>query len=221
LLRHQVALRSLLGTLAAVGCVVAAPASAAAQVVWKGCTDWGCVGQVKMNVAKAGARDITGTSTFSFTTNDEVYFEDLSGLRPKKILQLGLRQPHYMFFGVYAAEEVEALQARYQSQLAGGLVLVLVLMAKGFPEGASAIPATWTARQVEASSVKFTVSARKTARDAFQFRTEATEHRIDGDWIMTKVAPWPDSQSLAGWTALNGATIPSITLGEVRQFRRR
>jgi hypothetical protein len=176
---------------------------------------------VKLNVTKAGGYDIAGTYNFSFFTNDEVSFEELSGLRPKKLLLLSLREPRYFFFGVYGAEEAEALRARYQTQLSGALVLVLVLMAKGFPEGASAIPDTWALRQVDMGWARFTMSARKTARDAFQFRAEAPDHRLDGEWSMTKASPWPDSQSMAGWTAENGATIPSITLGEVRQFRRR
>ena len=215
---------ALLGTLVAFGCVAAVPAPAAAQppqIAWKGCTDWGCIGQVKMNVTKAGDYDIAGTYNFSFFSNDEVAFEELSGLRLRKLLLLSLREPRYLFFGVSGAEEAEALRARYQTQLSGALVLVLVLMAKGFPEGASALPVSWDTRQVDMGWARFNVSAKRTARDAFEFRAEAPDHRIDGEWSMTKLPPWPDSQSMAGWRAANGATIPSITLGEVRQFRRR
>jgi len=176
---------------------------------------------VKMNVTRAGAADIAGSYTFALSTNDEVYFEDLSSLRPKKILQLSLREPNYLFLGVSGAEEAEAVHTRYRAQVSGALVLVLVLMSKGFPEGASAIPATWATRPVDMGWARFSVSAQKTASDAFRFRAEAPEHRLDGDWSMTKATPWPDSQTMAGWTARNGATIPSITLGEVRQLQRR
>jgi len=201
-----------------------APTSTTAQaplVAWKGCTDWGCVGQVKMNVTKAGAADVAGSYSFALATNDELYFEDLSTLRPRKILQTSLREPNYMFLGIAGAEEAEALRTRYQTQLSPALVLVLVLMSKGFPDGVSAIPATWATRQVDMGWARFSVSAQKTAQDAFRFRAEAPDHSLDGDWSMKKVAPWPDSQSMAGWTARNGATIPSITLGELRKLQRR
>ena len=174
-----------------------------------------------MNVTRAGGDDIAGVYNFSFFTNDEVSFEELSSLRPRKLLLLSLREPRYLFFGVYGAEEAEALRSRYQTQISGALALVLVLMAKGFPEGASALPVTWSTRQVDMGWARFNVSSKGTARDAFEFRAEAPDYRIDGEWNMTKPPPWPDSQSMAGWTAANGATIPSITLGEVRQFRRR
>src|SRR5206468_1702885 len=115
----------LLGPLVAFGCVAAVPVPAAAQppqIAWKGCTDWGCIGQVKMNVTKAGDYDIAGTYNFSFFSNDEVAFEELSGLRLRKLLLLSLREPRYLFFGVSGAEEAEALRARYQTQLSGALV---------------------------------------------------------------------------------------------------
>jgi len=208
----------------AFGCLVACPASLAAQpplVTWKSCSDLRCIGQVKMHVTKAAGYDAAGTYNFSFFSNDEIYFEDLSSLRPKKVLHLSPTQPWYMFFGVYGAEEAETLRTRYQTQASGAMLLVLALMAKGFPEGASAIPAAWQSRQVDTGRARFDVSAKRTASDAFLFRVEAPDYRIDGEWVMTKASPWPDSQSLAGWTASNGATIPQITLGEVRQFRRR
>src|SRR5438105_13785897 len=92
---------ALLGTLVAFGCVAAVPVPAAAQppqIVWKGCTDWGCIGQVKMNVTKAGGFDFAGTYNFSFFSNDEVSFEELYGLLPRKILLLSLRDTIYIYF---------------------------------------------------------------------------------------------------------------------------
>src|SRR2546428_4765235 len=87
---------ALLGTLVAFGCVAAVPAPAAAQppqIAWKGCTDWGCIGQVKMNVTKAGGYGIARTYKFSFFSHDQVSFRELSRLRPRKRLLLCLRRP--------------------------------------------------------------------------------------------------------------------------------
>src|SRR5256885_9374784 len=102
---------ALLGTLVAFGCVAAVPVSAAAQppqIAWKGCTDWGCIGQVKMNVTKAGGYDNAGTYNFSFFSNNEGSFEELYRLRSRKSLLLSRREPRCPFFRVYRAVKDQA-----------------------------------------------------------------------------------------------------------------
>ena len=84
-----------------------------------------------------------------------------------------------------------------------------------------AIPTTWDARKVEVDRKSLEVSAKRITRDSFAFRVLGPEHNVEGDWIMTKPPPWPDSQSMAGWMASNGVMIPAMTLGELRQLRRR
>src|SRR3989442_3874074 len=89
---------ALLGTLVAFGCVAAVPVPAAAQppqIAWKGCTDWGCIGQVKMNVTKAGGYYNAGTYNFSFFSKHPSSFRELSGLRTIKLLLFTLRDPRY------------------------------------------------------------------------------------------------------------------------------
>ena len=110
---------------------------------------------------------------------------------------------------------------KYQTRVAQVMILVLSVVAKGFPEGASAMPTTWDMRKVETDRAQFDVSARRITGDSFAFRVLGPNHLVEGDWIMTKVPPWPGSQSMAGWTASNGAAIPGLTLGELRQLRRR
>jgi len=217
LLRDKIALVVL-------GCLLTLPASVAAQpplVTWKGCSDLGCMGQVKMRVTRAVREDAAGTYNFSVFSSNEVLFEDLSITRTRKILHLTQPDSTFLFFGVQNAEEAEAFRVKYQTRVAQVMILVLTVMAKGFPEGASAIPTTWDTRKVEADRTKFDVSAKRITGDSFAFRVLGPEHVVEGDWIMTKVAPWPNTQSMAGWMASNGVTIPPITFGELRQLRRR
>jgi hypothetical protein len=204
--------------------VLALPASAEAQpptVTWKGCSDLGCVGQVKMRVTRAVREDAAGAYTFSVFTNNEVLFEDLSTTRARKLLHLTQPDSTFLFFGVHGVEEAEAFRAKYQTRVAHVMILVLSLMAKGFPDGVGAIPTTWDTRKVETGRTAFEVSAKRVTGDSFAFRVLGPDHVVEGDWIMTKGAPWPSSQSMAGWMAGNGVTIPAMTLGELRQLRRR
>jgi hypothetical protein len=67
----------------------------------------------------------------------------------------------------------------------------------------------------------FDVSARRVTSDSFVFRVTGSEHVLEGDWMMARTSPWPDSQSMAGWMAENGVTIPAMTIGELRRLRRR
>lgn len=211
--------------LAVLGCLLALPAAVLADepplVTWKGCSDLGCMGQIKMRVTRAAREDAAGTYNFSFFTNYEVYFEDVSSTRLQKLLHLTLPDSSFVFFGVHGAEEAEAFRAKYQTRVARVMILVLRLVAKGFPEGAGAMPATWDSRPVELDRSRFDVSARRVTRDSFAFRVQGPDHVVEGDWVLTKLAPWPDGQSMAGWVASNGVTIPAITLGELRQLRRR
>jgi hypothetical protein len=211
-------------TLLVLGCLLAFPASVAAQaplVTWKGCSDLGCMGQVKMRVTRAVREDAAGTYNFSVFTNNEVLFEDLSTTPARKLLHLTQPDSTFLFFGVPNAQEAEAFRAKYQTRVAHVMILVLSLMAKGFPDGVTTIPATWDMRKVETDRTSFDVSAKKVTSDSFAFRVLGPEHVVEGDWIMTKVAPWPSDQSMAGWMASNGVTLPAITLGELRQLRRR
>jgi hypothetical protein len=216
--------RALPRILVALGCVLTFPVSVAAQpplVTWKGCSDLGCMGQVKMRVARAARENAAGTYNFSVFTNHEIYFEDLSSSTTRKILHLTQPDSTFLFFGVHGAQEAEELRAKYQTRVAHVMILVLTLMAKGFPDGVGAIPTTWDSRKVEMDRVQFEVSAKRVTSDSFAFRIQGPDHVVDGDWIMTRVSPWPDSQSMAGWTASNGVTLPALTLGELRQLRRR
>jgi hypothetical protein len=190
-------------------------------VTWRGCSDLGCMGQIKLRVTRAAREDAAGTYNFSFFTNYEVYFEELSASRPRKLLHLTLPDSTFLFSGLQSAEEAEAFRVKYQTRVARVMILVLSLMAKGFPEGASAIPTTWDSRSVELDRMRFDVSARRITRDSFAYRVQGPDHVVEGDWLMTKASPWPDSQSMAGWMASNGVTIPALTLGELRQLRRR
>ena len=211
-------------TLLALGCLLVWPASIAAQpplVTWKGCSDLGCMGQIKMRVTRAVREDAAGTYSFSAFSNHEVYFEDLSGPRPRKILHLTQPDSTFLFFGVQDGQHAEAFRAKYQTRVAHVMILVLTLVAKGFPDGVSAIPTAWDARNVEVDGKSFNVSAKRITRDSFAFRVLGPDHNVEGDWIMTKPQPWPDSQSMAGWLAGNGVPIPAMTLGELRQLRRR
>jgi len=211
-------------TLLALGCLLVLAASVAAQeplVTWKGCSDLGCMGQIKMRVTRAVLEDAAGTYRFSAFPNHEVYFEDLSGPRPRKILHLTQPDSTFLFSGVQDGQDAEALRAKYQTRVAHVMILVLTVVAKGFPDGVSAIPTTWDARKVEVDRKSFDVSAKRVTRDSFAFRVVGSDHNVEGDWIMTKPPPWPDSQSMAGWMAGNGVTMPAMTLGELRQLRRR
>lgn len=211
-------------TLVALGCLLTFPASVTAQpalVSWKGCSDLGCVGQVKLRVTRAAREDAAGTYSFSVSPSNEIYFEDLSGSQARKILHLTQPDSTFLFLGVQDAKDAEAFRAKYQSRVAHVVILVLALMAKGFPDGASSIPTTWDSRKVERDRTQFDLSARRVTADSFAFRVLGPEHVVEGDWIMTKAAPWPDSQPMAGWMASNGVTIPAMTLGELRQLRRR
>ncbi len=211
-------------TLVALGCLLALPVSLEAQsplVTWKGCSDLGCMGQVKMRVTRAVREDATGTYNFSVFTNNEVLFEDLSATRARKILHLTQPDSTFLFFGVHGAQDAEAFRVKYQARVAHVMILVLSLMAKGFPDGVGAIPPAWDMRKVEEDRAQFDLSAKRITPDSFAFRVLGREHVVEGDWIMTKTVPWPNSQSMAGWMASNGVTIPAMTLGELRQLRRR
>jgi len=179
------------------------------------------MGQVKMRVTRAVREDAAGTYHFAGFTNNEVLFEDLSTPRPRKILHLTQPDSTFLFFGVKDAQEADAFRAKYQTRVAHVMILVLTLVAKGFPDGVSAIPTAWDARNVEVDGKSFNVSAKRITRDSFAFRVLGPDHNVEGDWIMTKPQPWPDSQSMAGWLAGNGVPIPAMTLGELRQLRRR
>jgi hypothetical protein len=181
----------------------------------------GCVGQVKMRVTRAVREEAAGSYTFTFFTNHEVAFEELSSPRPRKLLHLTQPDSTFLFFGVQDAQDAEAFRVKYQTRVARVMILVLSLMAKGFPDGAAALPTTWDSRKVELDRTTFEVSARRVTADSFAFRVQGPEHVVEGDWILKKPAPWPDSQSMAGWMASNGVTIPAMTLGELRQLRRR
>jgi hypothetical protein len=211
--------------LVVLGCILAFPAALLADepplVTWKGCSDLGCMGQIKMRVLRAAREDAAGTYNFSVFTNYEVSFEDLSSSRPRKLLHLTRPDSTFLFFGVQGAEEAEAFRAKYQTRVARVMILVLRLVATGFPEGASALPTTWDSRPVDLDRSRFEVSAKRVTRDSFAFRVQGPDHVVEGDWVITKVAPWPDNQSMGGWIASNGASIPNLTLGELRQLRRR
>jgi len=207
------------------GCLLAFPATVPAEeaplVTWKGCADLACMGQIKMRVMRAAPEDAAGTYNFSFFSNYEVYFEDLSGPRPRKLLHLTQPDSTFLFSGVQSAEEAEAFRTKYQTRVARVMILVLRAVAAGFPEGAGALPTTWDARSVELDRSRFDVATRRVTHDSFVFRVRDPDHVVEGDWIITKLAPWPDSRSMAGWIASNGVTIPNLTLGELRQLRRR
>jgi hypothetical protein len=207
------------------GCLLALPATLRAEeaplVTWKGCSDLACMGQIKMRVRLAAPEDAAGTYNFSFFTNYEVYFEDLSGPRPRKLLHLTQPDSTFLFSDVQSAEEAEAFRTKYQTRVARVMILVLRVVAAGFPEGAGALPTTWDSRSVELDRSRFDVAARRVTHDSFVFRVQDPDHVVEGDWIITKLAPWPDSKSMAGWIASNGVTIPNLTLGELRQLRRR
>ena len=66
----------------------------------------------------------------------------------------------FLFFGVQGAEEAEAFRAKYQTRVASVMILVLRLMAMGFPEGAGALPTTWDSRPVDLDRSRFEISAR-------------------------------------------------------------
>ena len=174
-----------------------------------------------MRVTRAVREDAAGTYNFSVFTNNEVLFEDLSATRARKLLHLTQPDSTFLFFGVQGVEEAEAFRAKYQTRVAHVMILVLSLMAKGFPDGVGAIPTTWDTRKVETDRTAFDVSAKRVTGDSFAFRVLGPDHFVEGDWIMTKSAPWPSDQSMAGWMAGNGVPIPAMTLGELRQLRRR
>jgi len=206
------------------GCLLASAVDAVAQtplVTWKTCSDLGCIGQVKLRATRAPREDAAGTYTFTVFSNYEIHFEDRSSPQTRKLLHLTEPDSTFLFFGVHDAQDAEALRAKYQTRVARLVILVLTLLAKGFPDGASALPLTWDSRKVEVDRTAFDVSARRVTRDSFVFRVTGPDHVLEGDWVMTRTSPWPDSQSMAGWTASNGATIPAMTLGELRQMRRR
>ncbi len=179
------------------------------------------MGQIKMRVTRAAREDVAGTYNFSVFTNYEVSFEDLSGSRPRKLLHFTQPDSSFLFFGVQGAEEAEAFRAKYQTRVARVMILVLRLMATGFPEGAGALPKTWDSRPVDLDRSRFEISARRVTGDSFAFRVQGPDHVVEGDWGIAKATPWPDSQPMAGWVAGNGVTIPNMTLGELRQLRRR
>ena len=187
--------------LVVLGCLLAFPAALLADapplVTWKGCSDLGCMGQIKMRVTRAAREDVAGTYSFSVFTNYEVSFEDLSGSRPRKLLHFTQPDSTFLFFGVQGAEEAEAFRAKYQTRVARVAILVLRLMATGFPEGAGALPATWDSRPVDLDRSRFEISARKVAGDSFAFRVQGPDHVVEGDWGIAQAAPWPDSQSMA------------------------
>ena len=211
--------------LVVLGCLPAFPAGLLAEepplITWKGCSDLGCAGQIKMRVTRAPFEDVTGTFQFSFFTNYEVLFEDLSRTGTRKLLHMTQPDSTFLFSGVQGAEEAEAFRAKYQTRVARLMILVLRGVAAGFPQGAAALPTTWDSRQVELDRARLDVSARRVTRDSFAFRVLGAEYVLEGDWIITKLAPWPDSRSMAGWIASNGVAIPNLTLGELRQLRRR
>jgi hypothetical protein len=95
-------------------CLLAFPAALLADapplVTWKGCSDLGCMGQIKMRVTRAAREDVAGTYNFSVFTNYEVSFEDLSGSRPRKLLHFTQPDSSFLFFGVQGAEEAEAFR---------------------------------------------------------------------------------------------------------------
>src|SRR5262245_54545512 len=179
------------------------------------------MGQVTMRVTRAVREDAAGTYHFSGFTNNEVLFEDLSTPRPRKILHLTQPDSTFLFFGVKDAQEADAFRAKYQARVAHVMILVLSLTAKGFPDGAGAIPATWDTRKGEVGRTSVGLSASPGHAGSFAVPRPRPQPLVEGDWIMTKVAPWPNSQSMAGWMAGNGVAIPGMTLGELRQLRRR
>ena len=211
--------------LVALGCILAFPAMLLADepplVTWKGCSDLGCMGQIKMRVTRAAREDAAGTYNFSFFTNYEVYFEDVTTAPARKLLHLTQPDSTFVFSGVQGAEEAESFRAKYQTRVARVMILVLRLVAAGYPEGAGALPTTWDSRPVELDRSRFEVWARRVTRDSFVFRVQGSDYLVDGDWVITKQTPWPDSRPMAGWIASNGVTIPNITLGDLRQLRRR
>jgi hypothetical protein len=210
--------------LVVLGCLLASAADAVAQpplVTWKTCSDLGCIGQVKLRATRAAREDAAGTYNFTVFSNYEIYFEDLSSSRTRKLLHMTEPDSTFLFLGVHDAQDAEAFQAKYQTRVARLVILVLSLMAKGFPDGASALPTTWDSRQVEMDRTSFDVSARRITSDSFVFRVTGPDHVLEGDWVMARTAPWPDSQSMAGWMAGNGVTIPAMTIGELRRLRRR
>ncbi|MGH7305376.1 MAG: hypothetical protein ACRELZ_18995 [Candidatus Rokuibacteriota bacterium] len=210
--------------LVVLGCLLASAADAVAQpplVTWKTCSDLGCIGQVKLRATRAAREDAAGTYNFTVFSNYEIYFEDLSSSRTRKLLHMTEPDSTFLFFGVQDAQDAEALRAKYQTRVARLVILVLTSMAKGFPDGAGALPRTWDSRTVEIDRTTFEVSARRVTSDSFVFRVTGPHHVLEGDWVMTRTSPWPDSQSMAGWMAGNGVAIPAMTLGELRLLRRR
>ena len=211
--------------LVVLGCLLALPAGLLAEepplVTWKGCSDLGCAGEIKMRVTRAPLEDVAGIYQFSFFTNYEVYFEDLSRTAPRKLLHMTQPDSTFLFSGVQGAEEAEALRAKYQTRIARLMILVLRAVAAGFPQGAAALPTAWDSRSVELDRSRLDVSTRRVTRDSFAFRVLGAEHVLEGDWSITKLTPWPDNKPMAGWIASNGVAIPNLTLGELRQLRRR
>ena len=191
---------------------------------WRSCFEygkgiWRCIGKVEIDIKKTYDydHDTIGNYIITSFTNGEFLFEDVSSTTSKKILN-SPKYSHGFLYGINGEKEANALFKKYRR--ANELLLgILLAVATGFPEGADALPDTWVSRNVDVEG-PLQVSVQKIKNDAFKFRIQNKKLYIEGEWAMLKASPWPDNQSMDGWTIEGKKTIRIQTLGEVRRLAR-
>jgi len=173
-----------------------------------------CIGKVKLLVKKAPREDAIGHYVLSSFPNGEYLFEDFSDRKMKKIFHLA--DKYYLFFGANGQEEADALKERYQHKFGRVLFAVMITLVGAFPEGENKFPHEWQTRKLDSEGQPLDVSGKRAGYKKFLFKVKNYEWDVEGEWDVTKPAPWPDSEPMAGWT-MSGDS-PSPTLGLARKF---
>lgn len=180
--------------------------------------DYECLGKARFVVKKAFSKDAVGTYVFSSFSNGEFLFEDLSDANARKLLMVR-RENKYLFFGVNGREEAERLNRRLQHEVGGLVFETLLTLVSVFPEGGNRFPDKWQTRRLDMQGQVSEISGTQAGYNKFLFRLQNRDWDIEGEWDITKPDPWPDSESMVGWTVWGSS--PSPTLGQVRKATQR
>jgi hypothetical protein len=105
---------------------------------------------------------------------------------------------------------------------------VMTAVIGAFPEGENEFPPEWQTRRIRSLNQKavppswaeFEVSGKKSGNNKFLFKVQHPGGwDVEGEWDVTKPPPWPDNESMKGWTVDGTSSAP--VLGEARKIARK
>ena len=175
-----------------------------------------CFGAITLRVLRHPPDTPALSSRVQYFSNGDMLFEDLDRAPHREILFL--KDRGLLFRRVSGLAEAEEFETSVQHGASGRLTFgVFIALVSAFPDGEHTIPPDWSTRAVTLGGAERQVTARRDAPRRIQYRFEAEGWKIEGEWLLDRPIPLPDSYSLAGWMTRDAA--PPATLGELRRMQ--